>query len=180
MRKLSLEIKWALIFATTTLAWVLCEKLAGFHSTRIDLHPIVSMFFFVPAITVYVLALLDKRRSVYGGTMTYKQGLICGLLITLFVTILSPLTQLIVSQVITPDFFTNAINHAVSSEEMTQQEAEQYFSLKSYILQGLIGAPVMGAVTSAIVAIFTRRAPKDVREGKVDVVYTDGPKVPQK
>lgn len=179
MRKLSLEIKWALIFATTTLAWVLCEKLAGFHSTRIDQHPIVSMFFFVPAITIYVLALLDKRRSAYGGAMTYKQGLVCGLLITLFVTILSPLTQTIVSKVITPDYFTNAINYAVSSGKMDQAAAEKEFNLGSYMVQGLIGAPVMGAVTSAIVAIFTRRTPKDVREGKVDVVYADGPKTPQ-
>jgi uncharacterized membrane protein YGL010W len=179
MRKLSIEIKWALIFAATTLLWVLGEKLAGLYSTHIDKHTTVTYFFFVPAITLYVLALLDKRRNYYGGAMTWKQGFVCGLLITLFVTILSPLTQTIVSNVISPEYFPNAISFAVSTGEMNQQEAEQFFSLKSYIVQGLIGAPVMGIVTSAIVAIFTRRAKKDVPEGKVDVVYTDGPKTPQ-
>jgi hypothetical protein len=40
---------------------------------------------------------------------------------------------------------------------MTQEAAENYFNMKSYIIQGLIGAPVMGLITSAIVAIFTRK-----------------------
>jgi hypothetical protein len=44
---------------------------------------------------------------------------------------------------------------------------------------GLTGALVMGVVTSAIVAIFTRKAKKEVREGKVDVVYVDSPKTPK-
>ena len=179
MRKLSIEIKWALIFSATSLAWVLGEKLAGLHSTRIDQQAIITLFFAVPAIGIYALALLDKRRNNYGGSMTWMQGLVCGLLVTLFVTILTPLVQIIVSEWISPNYLTNALNHAVSSGEMTQAEAAQHFSLKSYFIQGLIGAPVMGIVTSAIVALFTRRAAKEVREGKVDVVYTDGPKVPQ-
>jgi hypothetical protein len=45
----------------------------------------------------------------------------------------------------------------VSTGAMTQEAAEQYFSLKNYIIQGLIGAPVMGLVTTLIVAIFTRK-----------------------
>jgi hypothetical protein len=179
MRKVSTEIKWALIFVAATLLWNLGEKLAGLHSTLIDKHAVVTYFFFLPAVTIYVLALLDKRKNYYGGAMTYGQGLVSGVVITLFVTLLSPLTQLIVSDVITPDYFTNVINYAVSSGEMTQQAAEEYFNLKSYIIQGLIGAPLMGIVTSAIVALFTRKAKQDVREGKVDVVYSEGPQVPK-
>jgi Protein of unknown function (DUF4199) len=179
MRKLSIEIKWALVFVATTLVWMLGEKLAGFHDARIEQHPTATMFFAVPAIAVYVLALLDKRRNFYGGTMTYVQGLVCGLFITLFVTLLSPLTQVIVSKVITPGYFPNAIDYAVRSGLMEPAAAEKEFSLGNYIKQGLIGAPVMGIVTSAIVAIFTRKAKKEVREGKVDVVFVDGPKTPR-
>ncbi len=39
---------------------------------------------------------------------------------------------------------------------MKQAEAEQYFSLENYIKEGLIGALLMGIMTTAIVAIFTR------------------------
>lgn len=70
---------------------------------------------------------------------------------------MSPLTQVITSLVITPEFFENAINYAVSNGKMDQSAAEKYFNLNSYILQGLIGAPIMGIVTTAIVAIFTKR-----------------------
>jgi hypothetical protein len=40
---------------------------------------------------------------------------------------------------------------------MTQEAAENYFNLKYYNKQGLIGEPVMGILTSAIVAIFFKR-----------------------
>ena len=43
---------------------------------------------------------------------------------------------------------------------MTQQEANDFFNLKNYIVEGLIGAPIMGLVTTAIVAIFTRKTSK--------------------
>ena len=40
---------------------------------------------------------------------------------------------------------------------MSQEEAENFFNLKNYIGQVLIATPIMGIVTSAIVAIFTRK-----------------------
>jgi hypothetical protein len=36
-------------------------------------------------------------------------------------------------------------------------DAEAQFNLKSYIIQSTVGALVMGIVTTAIVAIFTRK-----------------------
>jgi len=156
MKNIRIEIKWALIFAAMSLAWMLIEKLAGLHDTHIDKHPIYTNFIAIPAIAVYVLALNDKRKNFYGGNMSYKQGFISGLIITLIVTLLSPLTQYITSTIITPDFFTNAIEYAVANGKSTREAAEAFFNLQNYIVQGLIGAPVMGIVTTAIVAIFTR------------------------
>ena len=156
MKNIRIEIKWALIFAAMSLTWMLIEKLAGLHDAHIDKHPIYTNFIAIPAIAVYVLALNDKRKNFYGGSMSYKQGFISGLILTLFVTLLSPLTQYITSTIITPDFFANAIEYAVSNSKTSREAAEAYFSLKNYIVQGLIGAPVMGIITTAIVAIFTR------------------------
>jgi hypothetical protein len=76
------------------------------------------------------------------------------------VTVLSPLTQIVTSKIITPDFFQNAIQYAVKIGRMTQIEAENFFNLKNYILMGLIGALGMGIVTSAVVAVFTRKSIK--------------------
>ncbi|MGV3640396.1 MAG: DUF4199 domain-containing protein [Adhaeribacter sp.] len=158
MKNIAIEIKWALIFMAMSLAWMLMEKVAGLHDTHIDKHAMYTNFIALPAILVYVFALLDKRENFYEGYMTYRQGFICGLIITAIVTLLSPLTQYITTVAITPDYFPNAIRYAVAERAMSQAEAENYFSLKHYIVQGLIGAPLMGLMTTAVVAIFTRRS----------------------
>ncbi len=133
------------------------ERIVGLHDVHIDKHAIYTNFVAIPAIIVYVLALLDKRKNFYEGKMTYMQGFISGIIISIIVTIFSPLTQYITSTIITPEYFTNVINYSVSQGMMTQTEAEEYFNLKSYMIQVLIGTPIMGIVTAAIVAIFTRK-----------------------
>ncbi len=157
MKSLKIEIKWAIIFAIAVLIWMLLEKLTGLHNEHIDKHAVYTNFFAIPAIAIYVLALLDKRKNFYNGVMTYKEGFITGLIITAIVTFLSPLTQYITSTIITPNYFPNAIKYAVVKGEMPQEAAENYFNLKNYIIQGLIGAVAMGILTTAIVAIFTTR-----------------------
>ncbi len=157
MNKYKIEIKWAFIYVAMVLLWMLLERLTGLHSEAIKMHLIYTNFIVLPSIAIYVLALKDKRKNYYQGIFTYKQGFVTGLIISVFVTILSPLTQYIISTIISPDYFANVIKYAVSVGKMTQEAAENYFNLKSYIFQGLIGAPIMGLLTSSIVAIFTRR-----------------------
>jgi hypothetical protein len=157
MKNIKIEIKWAIIFTLMMLSWMVLERLFGLHDTHIDKHPTYSNFVAIPAIAIYVFALLDKRNNFYNGSMTYLQGFVSGLIITAFVTVLSPLVQVITSLVITPEYFQNAIDHAVSTGQMTQTAAEEYFNLSSYLMQVLIGTPLMGIMTTAIVAIFTRK-----------------------
>ncbi len=157
MNKYKIEIKWSIIFAVMLLVWMLIEKLSGLHSEHIDKHPIYTNLGALPAIAVYVFALLDKRKNDYQGAMTYKQGFIAGIIITLMVTVLSPLIQYITSTIISPDYFANAIRYSVGEGKMTQEAAENYFNMKNYIIQGLVWSPIMGLLTTAIVAIFTRR-----------------------
>lgn len=160
MKQYNIEIKWAIAFVLMTLVWMLLERLSGLHHQHIDKHEIYTNFIALPAIAIYVFALLDKRKNFYGGTMSYKQGFISGLIITLIVTAFSPLTQYITTTIIAPQYFPNVIKYAVDAQKMTQQEANDFFNLKNFIVQGLIGAPIMGLVTTAIVAIFTRKTNK--------------------
>lgn len=156
MKNYSVEIKWAAVFIAMTLAWIYIEKLAGLHNEHIDKHPVYTNFIAIPAILIYLFAMFDKRKNFYQGQMSWKQGFICGLVITAIITLISPVTQLIVSEIITPEFFPNAIKYSVSTGYLKQEEAEKYFSLGNYIVQGLIGAPVMGIVTSAVTAFFAK------------------------
>ncbi|WP_346860430.1 DUF4199 domain-containing protein [uncultured Draconibacterium sp.] len=157
MKKIAIEIKWAILFIVVQLVWMIGERVAGLHDENIDKHYIVTNFFAIVAIAVYVVALLDKRKNSYHGKMTWKQGFLSGLIITAGVTLLTPLSQYITSALITPNYFTNMIQYSVNEGKLTQEAAEAYFNMKSYILQSSIFAPVVGVVTSAIVAIFTKK-----------------------
>jgi Na+-driven multidrug efflux pump len=161
MEKRSIEIKWGVIFAIAMLLWIYLEKLFGLHAERIDRHAMVSSFFAVVAISIYLLALYDKRKNFYNGIMSWKKGFYAGLVITLVVLILSPLVQYLISRFISPEYFPNIIRYSVETGEMTRKQAEEYFSLKNYILQGVIFALVSGIITSAISALLMRKRKKN-------------------
>jgi len=139
------------------LLWMVLEKAVGLHNTHIDKHMYLTNLFAIPAILVYVLALKDKKKNFYNGQMTYKQGFLSGLIITIIVALLAPLTQWITSTVITPEYFPNVIAHSVETGyHSSLEEAEAYFNLKNYMVQSVIGALVMGIITTAVVALFVR------------------------
>lgn len=154
MDKIKIEIKWALIFSLMTLAWICIERITGLHSEFIHLHPYITNIFAVPAIIVMVLALKDKKKNFYNGSITYMQGLISGVILSAFITILSPLTQWIITQIISPDFFKNMIDFSLEvGYYTTQKEAEAYFNYQNYATQSAIGAFVMGVITTAVAMI---------------------------
>lgn len=157
MKKFAIEIKWAILFVVVQLIWMVSERIAGLHDENISKHAIATNFFAFVAIAVYVVALLDKRKNDFNGKMTWIQGFISGLIITLGVTILTPLTQYLTVEVITPHYFDNMIRYAVENGLQTQEEAEGYFNVRSYMIQSVMTAPIMGLATSAIIAIFTRK-----------------------
>ena len=156
MKNYIIDIKWGVYFVIMQLAWMSLEKLLGFHSTNIENHQYFTNLVMIPAIAIYVFALIDKKKKFYNGNMNYMQGLITGLIISLVVTMISPITQYLVSMVISPDYFKNMIEYSVSQNLMTQQEAESYFSLNNYLMQTVIFTPVMGIITSAIVSFFVK------------------------
>ncbi len=156
MKDLKIEIKWAVIFTLTTLAWMFIEKSLGWHDEKIAEHYYLSNIFAVVAIAVYVFALRDKKINFYKSQMNYKEGFISGVILTLFVTLLSPLAQYVTSEFITPEYFNNIIVYSVQEGKMTQEEAKAYFNTKSYMIQATIGAFVMGLITSVVVAFFVK------------------------
>ena len=157
MKNIKLEIKWAFIFIAVMLLWMVGERVSGLHDEHIDKHAIFTNLFAIPAILIFVFALLDKRKNFYNGVMTYGQGFLTGFIITIIVTLFTPLIQYIISTVISPDYFSNITEHVVQTGTMTREAAEKNFNLNSYIIQATVGAFIMGVITSAIVAIFTRK-----------------------
>lgn len=160
MKKFSLEFKWAIFFSVMTLVWIFIERLLGFHGDKVHQHASFTNFVAIPSIAIYIFGILDKRRNYLDGKMNYAQGFITGLKITLFVMLLSPLVNYLALVYVSPNYLTNIGTYAVNNDLISQQQADVTFSLTSYILQGLVGAGVMGFLTTSVVAIFTRRLPK--------------------
>ena len=157
MANLKIEIKWAFIFTIVGLLWMLLEKQVGLHDKYLDFQMYLTNLFAIPAIFVMVMALRDKKKNYFNGNMNYKQGFISGLLLSVFISILSPISQRITSYIITPDYFNNAIKRSVEIQYYkTIEEAEAYFNFQNYVIQGLFGALVMGIVTTSIIMIFLR------------------------
>jgi hypothetical protein len=155
MKYIQIEIKWAIIFSVVALVWMALERLFGLHGKYIDYHLYLTNLFAIPAIYVMVLALKDKKKNFYNGEITYKQGFISGIILSVFIALISPLTQWITSYIITPEYFPNVIKRSVElGYYKTTAEAAANFNYPNYAKQGAIGALIMGMVTTAIAMIF--------------------------
>lgn len=163
MKDIKIEIKWAAIFTVVALLWMVVEKVSGLHGKYIEYHMYLTNLFSIPAIVMMVLALRDKKRNFYAGQMSYKQGLISGVILSALITLLSPFAQWLTSFVITPEYFPNVIEYSLESGYYsTRVEAEAFFNYKNYAIQGAIGAFVMGVITTAIAMIFIRSKKQQV------------------
>ncbi|WP_081209722.1 DUF4199 domain-containing protein [Salegentibacter sediminis] len=157
MKNYAIEIKWGIIFFVVSLLWMFFEKAMGWHDALISQHAMYTNFFGLLAIAIYLFAIYDKRKNYFQGKMTWKQGFVSGIILSIVVAILSPLGQYITHEFITPDYFENAIAYSTENSRMEQEDAEAYFNLQSYIIQSVSGALMMGVVTSAIVALILKR-----------------------
>jgi len=148
------EIKWGVIFTIAMLLWLALERLAGLHDKYLWLHPYLSNLMVIPSVWIYVLLIREKRRRL-SGTITFKQAFIAGLLTTIVVALLVPLSQWLQFKFITPHLFENAINYCVAQGQ-TLAYAQSLFNAQSYLRLGIGGALVMGVLTSLILAAIMR------------------------
>lgn len=152
-----LEIKWAILFILMTLAWMVLEKLCGLHGQYIDYHMYLTNLYMIPAIWIMVLALKDIKKKNYQGQITYKQGFVAGLILSLLIAFMSPFAQWIISYIITPEYFPNVIKRSVELGYFkSTTEAEATFNYKNYAIQSTIAALVMGTVTTAVAMLFLK------------------------
>lgn len=158
MKSISIELKWAILFSIVGLLWMVLEKAVGLHDKYLDYQMYLTNLFAIPAIWMMALALKDKKKNFYQGQMSYKQGLISGIILSFMIALLSPAMQWITSYVITPEYFPNVIKRSVEIGYFkTTAEAEAQFNYPNYAKQGAIAALAMGIITTAILMIFIRR-----------------------
>ena len=150
MKNITIEIKWSILFSIMVLLWMCLEKLCGLHGKYIDYHLYLTNLFAIPAIWIMVLALKDKKKNYYNGQISYKQGVISGLILSILISLISPATQWITSYIISPEYFPNVIKRSVELGYFkTVVEAEANFNYTNYAIQGVIGSFIMGEIGRA-------------------------------
>ncbi|HNP32698.1 MAG TPA: DUF4199 domain-containing protein [Flavobacterium sp.] len=156
MKNYSIEIKWALRFTLLTLAWAIGEKLIGLHDKYIADYLLYSMLFAVPAFLFYYLAIAEKKKFAYNGSMTFKQGFVTGIILSAIIALLSPMAQYVIYKSITPHFFENLISYKTTHTSMSAKTAGELFNLKSYMIQSIFNALSYGMVTGALVSLLLK------------------------
>ena len=84
--------------------------------------------------------------------MSWKQGMITAIIISFIIVFLSPITQFIIHEIISPDFLKNTINYTVSQKKLTLTQAKEYTTLTSSIWKNISDGLSFGVVIGAIVA----------------------------
>ncbi|HWR94750.1 MAG TPA: DUF4199 domain-containing protein [Flavobacterium sp.] len=156
MSKFSIEIKWGILFSIVSIVWMIIEFTFGLHDKNINKHGIYSNLFAFVAIGIYYLAIRNKKIQYYNGIMSWQEGFISGMIISVIVALLSPLTQYICYTFISPNFFKNYIQFVIENKSMTKENAELYFNLKNFIISGLSFTLSIGVITSALIALILK------------------------
>jgi hypothetical protein len=150
LKKIHIELKWAINFGIAFLLWMIIEKSSGLHDRRIADYTVLTNVFILIIVGIYFVALLDKKKNVYQGKMTQSQGFISGILLTLFIGLLTPFLLRISLQYISPDFFSSMQSYMVSSKKMTAEQVKLYYNYRSFLLQTLFLNFSLGILSSAI------------------------------
>jgi hypothetical protein len=153
MKKFAVEIKWGIRYAFLWILWLFIEKSSGYYEAKINDHALYSLLFTIVTIFVYFVAIKEKKKDFFKDTMSWKQGCVTGIFLTIVMAILTPFCQIIFHKAIAPEFFPNMIEFSISKGN-SKEVAENYFNLSSYILQSIFGTLSFGVVLSAIVALF--------------------------
>ena len=156
MKNYSIEIKWAIRFTLLTLAWAIGEKLIGLHYVYIADYALYTNLFGLPALLFFVLALKEKKKYFFNGTMTWTQGFVSGVILSFIIALFTPVTQYVIYKSITPHFFDTIIEYKLKHHYMTAKVAKQYFNLETYMLQNSFSNLSTGIITGALVSLFIR------------------------
>ena len=148
------EIKWGVIFVIVSFLWISLERLVGLHDRYISMQQYFGFLFVIPAVLMMVLAIAEKRR-VLGGEISFKQGFLCGMGVSIVVAILTPLYQWILFRFVSPNFFQNIIDYRISLGG-NPQSLQMFYSFKWVLIGGVVVALVTGAITSLLLAAIMR------------------------
>jgi hypothetical protein len=156
------EFKWAVVMSVVLLAWLTVLKFLGLQEPeKIDLFVFVVNIYYLLLFGLYLLA-IRERKNTQRGYISRRDAFLTGLLVTLFLVVLSPLNMAIFYYLINPSFFAVMIEFNVSNG-VAAQIAESDYNLSNYIFTSMLMNFVAGGVFSALGALLLQKIPNKQR-----------------
>ncbi|MDO5656356.1 MAG: DUF4199 domain-containing protein [Flavobacteriaceae bacterium] len=152
------EWRWASIITILSLLWTAFEFEMGWHSHDIDSHKYFTFFFLFFLTLGYYLFFLDKRGNRFKKRFKFRHAFYSGLGLTVLIALFSIPTQLFVHYFVTPDYLINAKDYAITSGELTSQQAGKVFKLTNFVLFFPIVYILYGILISAVFASLLQRS----------------------
>ena len=151
-KSIFLAISYFFIF----ILWKACEKLMGFHDDKINFYPYFSDLIIIPLVLLYAIG-FKKHRISLGGKITFINGIGFGLMATLFIVALTPMSVWIFDQFINPNFYTSMIQYQVKNHLSTLEIAKQSFNHDNFKQSCIIGNASTGILLSVILAFISSK-----------------------
>lgn len=151
-KSIILAISYFFIF----IIWKACEKLIGLHDNKIELYSVISDLIIIPIIILYAIG-FKKHRIGLGGKITFKNGLGFGLMATLFIVSLTPMSIWIFDQFINPNFYASMIQYQIKNHLSTVEIAKQSFNHDNFKQSCIIGNIATGTLLSIVLAIISSK-----------------------
>ncbi|GEM_PF-4682839 len=158
MSKLQTEIKWGVVWATAIFLLLCFEYFAGLQELPyldwgmwVDLLGDVAL----PALAVG-LGLRQKRDQDWEGSMSWRQGFISGLYMTLVALPLSLAYIWAFVEIVNPNYFAVLVDFSVATGQSTQDAAQAYFNLRTYLFQTALNVVAFGVVLSAVFSLLLK------------------------
>jgi len=168
MKDYRIELRWGILISLVSAIWMFVEKnFLNWHDQYIGgqfmNHLLMTIIIFL---VMLYLALKEKRKYYYKGKISWKRAFVSGMIVSVFVALLSPLIEYFNYNYISPDYFKNMIEYQTNKEKfpMTRENAEKIFNMKSFIFQGIFTSFSFGIFISALAALFVRTDKKKEKD----------------
>lgn len=149
MNKFKIEFRWAIYYTFLTILWFQIEKSFGLHNQNIENQPYITNLFYIVVFIIYIFALSDKKKNYFNGIMTWQQGLISGVVLSILAMILAPFAIYFKLKYVNSEFFQQMIK-ASTARGIKLENAEAVFNMKAYITLGVVDCLSFGIIFAAL------------------------------
>ena len=140
------------------LIWLIILKFLGFQdSDKAELFVLVVNLYYVLLFGLYVSAIRERKKK-QRGYISKRDAFLTGLIITLFLVFLAPVSMAIFYYFINPNFFDTMIALSIEGG-ISEQIAQSDYNLSSYVFSSVIMNLVSGGLFSALGALLLQKIP---------------------